>query len=176
MTIRIEQLNQNTKTDLDKIDSNKFLVDSKLIVTFKNGNFSYEITPIESFEKIFEKEQLDLSTFDGEEKAILLAYNANQIAGRIILKKNWNNYAYIDIEVDQTHRRRGIGTVLIKAASEWAKERNFSGLFAETQDINVGASKLYEKCGFQLGGFDLNFYRNLDAPLDEIVLFWYLRF
>ncbi|MHA2231375.1 MAG: hypothetical protein ACXAB4_02675, partial [Candidatus Hodarchaeales archaeon] len=101
MIIRIEHINQNNKIDLERIDSNKFMVDSKLILTFKNGNFSYEITPIESYEKTYDKKHLDLSTFDGEEKALLLAYCDNQVAGRIILKKSWNNYAIIDIEVDQ---------------------------------------------------------------------------
>ncbi|MFQ5977587.1 MAG: GNAT family N-acetyltransferase [Candidatus Heimdallarchaeota archaeon] len=176
MSIRIAPINQNNQIDLEKLDSNKFMVESKLIVTFESGSFSYKVTPVEGYEKTYAKVHLDLSAFDGEEKAIFLAYYDNQIAGRIILKKSWNNYAIIDIEVDQAHRRRGVGTALIKAASEWARKRNLPGLLAESQDINVGACKLYETCGFQLGGFDVNFYKNLDPPLEEIALFWYLIF
>jgi streptothricin acetyltransferase len=44
----------------------------------------------------------------------------------------------------------------------------------ETQNNNVGACKLYEACGFTLGGFDRYLYRGEMPDTREIALFWYL--
>ena len=43
----------------------------------------------------------------------------------------------------------------------------------ETQNNNVGACKLYERCGFQLSGFDADLYRGDDRCVREVALFWY---
>lgn len=44
---------------------------------------------------------------------------------------------------------------------------------AETQDNNVAACKLYERCGFQLSGFDADLYRALASFANEVALFWH---
>jgi len=44
---------------------------------------------------------------------------------------------------------------------------------AETQNNNLPACKLYESCGFHLGGFDRDLYRGLDGGTSEVALFWY---
>ena len=45
----------------------------------------------------------------------------------------------------------------------------------ETQNNNVAACKLYERCGFRLSGFDQDLYRGQDPETTEIALFWYWR-
>jgi GNAT superfamily N-acetyltransferase len=69
---------------------------------------------------------LILKTDDGECKYVFkiayLAYMDKEIAGQIILRRNWNKYAYIeDIRVHSNFRRKKIGQKLIKAAIDWAK-------------------------------------------------------
>ncbi len=61
-------------------------------------------------------------------------------------------------------------------AIDWARTKGFPGVFLETQDINVNACLLYESCGFELRGFDMELYKALNPPLDEIALYWYLIF
>jgi hypothetical protein len=46
----------------------------------------------------------------------------------------------------------------------------------ETQNINVAACRLYERCSFVLGGFDACLYRGVMPGTREIALFWYLLF
>ena len=54
--------------------------------------------------------------------------------------------------------------------------QGFPGVTLETQDNNVPACMLYEKCGFVLTGFDLYAYRNFPEARNEIALYWYLIF
>jgi ribosomal protein S18 acetylase RimI-like enzyme len=99
------------------------------------------------------------------------------VAGQIILRKNWNKFAYIeDIAVDVRFRLHGIGKELISYAKRWAQDRNLAGITLETQDNNVGACKFYESCGFQLRGFDTYLYKGINRETDEIALYWYMIF
>lgn len=69
-----------------------------------------------------------------------------------------------------------IGQALMERAVEWAKSKGFPGMMLETQSNNVAACRLYERCGFMLGGFDSYLYKALDPGTDEIALYWYLMF
>jgi hypothetical protein len=46
----------------------------------------------------------------------------------------------------------------------------------ETQNVNVGACRLSESCGFVLGGFDGYLYRGFEENAREVALFYYLIF
>ena len=108
---------------------------------------------------------------------MFLAYLDGSIAGRVVLSEGWNRQAWVeDIAVDARRRRAGVGRALIDRAVAWAVERRLPGIRAETQSNNVPACKLYEACGFRLGGFDRDLYRGLDGGTTEVALFWYLHF
>ena len=111
------------------------------------------------------------------DKTIFLAYVDNEPAGQIRIMKYWNRYAYTDdFGVDAKHRRQGVGRALIQRAIEWARDKGFPGIMLETQNNNVAACRLYESCGFELGGFDVYLYKGLNRTIDEIALYWYLMF
>jgi len=78
--------------------------------------------------------------------------------------------------VDAQFPAAGTCRALIARAVEWAKAKNLPGIMLETQNNNVAGCKLYEKCGFKLGGFDRYLYRGLTPATDEIALYWYLIF
>jgi ribosomal protein S18 acetylase RimI-like enzyme len=100
-----------------------------------------------------------------------------QLAGQVILRKNWNHYAYLeDIAVDAGFRRLGVGRALLQHTVAWAKARQLAGIMLETQNNNAAACRLYESCGFKLAGFDRYLYKGLDPNTDEIALYWYLLF
>ena len=69
-----------------------------------------------------------------------------------------------------------MGRALLQHAVAWARERQLAGVMLETQNNNVAACRLYESCGFQLGGFDRYLYKGLHPDTDEIALYWYLLF
>ena len=173
----IQPVDTSTLHDLNCVDGT-FTIDSRLVLHTKDRQIGYSIEPVQPRTKRYPTEEFDWATFiDNPDKAIYLAYVYGQLAGQIILWKNWNGYGYIeDISVDVHFRRQGIGRRLIKQAITWAKERALPGLMLETQDNNVAACRLYASCGFHLGGFDQDLYRAIDPHTDEIALYWYLIF
>lgn len=179
MALNIEKISYENLNDFNRIDDS-FEVRSVIELSMVQGEIRYKIKEVpEGWEKKYNapKDFDTASVINSETAAIFLAYLDDQIAGKIVLKKYWNNFAYIDdIAVDRSFRRRGIGQQLLHRAISWAREKNFPGIMLETQNINVGACKLYESCGFQIGGFDKLVYNAMDLPKDEIAIFWYLIF
>ena len=81
----------------------------------------------------------------------------------MVLSEGWNRQAWIvDLAVDARRRRAGVGRALMSRAVAWTRERGLAVIRAETQNNNVPACKLYESCGFRLGGFDRDLYRGLE--------------
>ena len=54
--------------------------------------------------------------------------------------------------VDQTARRQGIGTKLMKAAERWAWSQNCSGIELTSGDQRGGAHRFYAACGYHFTG------------------------
>ena len=52
--------------------------------------------------------------------------------------------------VDSNCRGLGIGKKLVEALEKKAKENGYEHMYLETSTPQVGAWKMYEKCGFQL--------------------------
>ena len=177
MRMIIEELNTNNLNDVNKCD-NEFIIDSKLVLHLENDEIRYTMLKLPVTRKRYEVDNYDFSTYiDSPGRVVFLAYVEGQIAGQIILRANWNRFAYIeDITVDVRYRRHGVGRELISRAKRWAEEHHLAGLMLETQDNNVGACRFYECCGFKLRGFDSCLYKGLDRVADEVALYWYLLF
>ena len=74
-----------------------------------------------------------------------------------------------DIRVAPAHRGRHVGTALFDAAEEAARERGCRVLKVETQNNNVAACRLYERCGCSLERVEPGVYP--DHP-DEVRMIW----
>ena len=97
---------------------------------------------------------------------VLIAFDTpdlDLLAGRGDIAAIW------DIRVRPEERGQGVGTALMRAAEGWARAMGCSELMVETQNINVGACRLYERSGFQLREADAEAYP--DFP-DETQLIW----
>lgn len=177
MVIEIREIDQSTVQKVNKVDGS-FLVDSRLILSAVDGHIQYTIEPIPTYTKTYDIELLDYQTFiDNPDKIIYFAYADDEVAGQIILRVNWNKFAYIeDIAVDAHCRRQGVGKMLTARAIEWARSKKLPGIMLETQDINVPACCFYEHCGFVLAGFDRLLYKATLPGSEEIALYWYLIF
>jgi streptothricin acetyltransferase len=150
-----------------------FLVESELALFAENGVVRYEVVSVPPYRKCYGWEDLP-SHPNAPDKAVFLAYLDGSVAGRVVLSEGWNRFAWVeDIAVDARRRRAGVGRALMDRAVAWATERKLPGIRVETQSNNVPACKLYESCGFHLGGFDRDLYRGLDGGTTEIALFWY---
>ena len=177
MELIIKEVDETILQDVGHIDG-RFIIDSQLLLRAENNQIHYTIIDLPPRKKRYAQDEIDYSTYlDDPTKAIFLAYLDGQIAGQIILRENWNKYAYIEvIAVDVACRQLGIGRALINRAKQWARQKGLPGIMLETQSNNVGACRFYESCGFTIGGFDNLLYRGLDADTDEVAIFFYLHF
>ena len=175
--IEIDELNQDKLNDAGRCDG-EFVIDSRLVPELVDGRITYRIESLPRRTKRYEERDDDyLAHLNDPAKAIFLAYLHGRVIGEIMLKKYWNNYAYIeDIVVDAGFRRQGAGRALIARAKQWAREHQLAGIMLETQDNNVAACQLYESCGFKLRGIDTHLYRAIEHVSGETALYWYYLF
>lgn len=174
--ITIQEIGPDNIKDAERCDG-AFDVQAKLVLSTENNQIHYTTASVASYVKRYPLDEVDFASYiDNPDKTVFFAYLDGIIAGQIRLCRNWNCYAYIeDIVVDSQHRRQGIGRALIEQAIRWAKEKNLPGVMLETQNNNIAGCKLYEGCGFELGGFDRCLYQGIDPDTDEIALFWYYK-
>lgn len=177
MMITVCELDEQNVHDVNKCDGT-FTVDSRLILRVENDIIRYTVANISPFQKRYPFDKVDYTTYLADPtKTIFFAYEGGQLAGQVILRENWNQYAYIeDVVVDIHFRKRGIGQALMKEAITWAKGKQLAGIMVETQNNNVAACRFYERCGFKLGGMDRFLYKGISKDVDEIALYWYLLF
>lgn len=80
-----------------------------------------------------------------------------------------------DIRVEPSERGRGIGRALFRSAAAWARERGYGQLGLETQNVNVGACRLYAGEGCELGAIHRYGYIGCAEVAHEAMLLWYLE-
>lgn len=177
MNLIIRPLSAANQADLNRCDSS-FAVEAELCLSAEEGRICYTVRPVTPYVKRYGPEIYDAQEYLGRpDHAAWLAYVDGRVAGQILVHENWNRFALIwDIAVDPPFRRMGTGRRFMERAIGWARERGLPGVMLETQNINVAACRLYESCGFVLGGFDGYLYRGLERDTREIALFYYLLF
>jgi ribosomal protein S18 acetylase RimI-like enzyme len=72
--------------------------------------------------------------------------------------------------VAATHRRRGIGTGLMREAERWADVVGVTKLELHVFPHNSAALALYEKLGYEREGYRKGHYRRPDGALVDAIL------
>ena len=174
--MEIVRINSHNISDINKTNQ-PFEIIGRIKPEFSDGVWTYTEEIYERpYIKKYPADEFECETYMNDpDKAIFFAYLNEECAGQIVLKKDWNRYAFIeDICVAESVRKQGIGTALIQKAIEWAKDSGLKGLALETQDNNLTACRFYAKCGFIIGAVNTMLYKNFDN--DEFAVFWYLKF
>lgn len=70
-----------------------------------------------------------------------------------------------DLVIQRKLRRQGIGSTLIVAAQQWARQHRTSRIVLEMQPKNYAAISMAQKLGFELCGFNDGYYNNNDIAL-----------
>ncbi len=73
----------------------------------------------------------------------------------------------LNIAVSPTHRRRGLGQMLLSALLQEAKRRGVRQMFLEVRESNLPAQGLYTQNGFTNVGRRKRYYRN---PVEDAIL------
>ena len=73
-----------------------------------------------------------------------------------------------NIVVAEKGRQRGVGSKLIRALMNTARERKVMRIFLEVRQSDASARALYEKCGFAITGRRKSYYSD---PTEDAVLY-----
>jgi len=97
----------------------------------------------------------------------LVAEDEGQLKGYVNLTASITpETAWIaDLAVDRRFRRSGVGSVLVAAASHWARQNQFKRIVLEMQSKNYPAICFAQKNGFVFCGYNDRYYPNQDVAL-----------
>ncbi|MGO2083114.1 ribosomal protein S18-alanine N-acetyltransferase [Vagococcus sp.] len=74
-----------------------------------------------------------------------------------------------NIAITPTFQGRGLGTLLLKKAEEYARNNDCISLSLEVKRSNKGAIRLYQRLGFEIKGLKKEYYKeDLEDALDMI--------
>lgn len=98
--------------------------------------------------------------------AVLVAADSSVTGYVCISEQGAATVAWVtDLVVIPDHRRRGIGSLLLKSAYDWAGERGCQILMFEVQAKNQPAIRLAQKAGLEFCGYNDHYYANQDVAL-----------
>lgn len=98
---------------------------------------------------------------------LLIATMGGNIVGYVILlleitpRTTWVS----DLVVVRKFRRQGIGSGLVLAAQEWARQHHTKRIVLEMQPKNYPAIRMAKKLGFELCGYNDRYYLDSDIAL-----------
>ena len=106
--------------------------------------------------------------------AVFVADDDGLVVGRLSVARDQHpasrHVADLGLMVAATHRRRGIGTALLQAAVDWARDSGVRKLELHVFPYNEGAIALYEQFGFVREGYRHGHYRRGDGYVDAILM------
>lgn len=155
-----------------------FMVTGYAQVLIGQSVASWPVEPVEPYRKNYGIDSQEFCDYrDAADSTVLVAWLEERAVGHVVLSTHWNGFAHVDeLAVDESARRSGVARALLDVAQFWSRKRNLPGVMLETQNNNLAACALYERCGYQVGGVDHLRYRGLDPQTREAAIFWYLIF
>lgn len=105
--------------------------------------------------------------------ALFVAQGAEGVIGRLSIARDDHpasrHVAELGLMVAAEHRRRGVGTALMRAAEDWARETGIRRLELHVLPHNEPAIALYRSLGYEREGYKRALYlvggRYVDAVL-----------
>jgi RimJ/RimL family protein N-acetyltransferase len=105
---------------------------------------------------------------------LVAAEDGGRIVGRLSLTRDAHpasgHVADLGLMVAATHRRRGVGTALMRAAEAWGRRAGVTKLELHVFPHNEAAIALYQKLGYEREGLRRRHYRLPDGRLVDAIL------
>jgi RimJ/RimL family protein N-acetyltransferase len=106
--------------------------------------------------------------------AVFVAEADGELVGRLSVGRDPHrlsaHVADLGVVVASSHRRRGVGTALLRAAESWAGGAGVTKLELHVFPHNTPAIALYEKLGYEREGVRREQYRAADGAFLDAVL------
>jgi putative acetyltransferase len=110
--------------------------------------------------------------------AVLVAVDGDRIVGRLSLARDPHpasaHVADLGMMVAASHRRRGIGRMLLDAAVAWARLAGVTKLELHVFPWNEPAIRLYERFGFEREGLRRGHYLRDGVAVDALLMAYHL--
>lgn len=92
--------------------------------------------------------------------SLLVAEREGGVTGYAALWRQGREAELGDLAVAAPHRRAGLGTTLVEAAADDARERGAERLFLQVRESNEAALELYRSTGFRRVGRKRGYYHS----------------
>jgi RimJ/RimL family protein N-acetyltransferase len=101
----------------------------------------------------------------------IVAVADGQVVGMIHTNVSRHGFGEFGMLVDREWRGRGVGSALLQATIDWARDQGLHRLCLEVFAHNTAAIALYRKCGFVEEGHRVKQYRRASGELwDSIIM------
>lgn len=177
--------NENTISQLNQLDA-RYLAGELIQVRVTRKGFIPEYTPLTTAQwrpwPVVPEVQPESLAAHGK-WACFLAFQDGKFVGQIVgAPSKYGLCRLIDLRVDASVRRQGIGTELLNTFMDWAQRKKLQGIWVEGSDQNPVACQFLQNREFILGGVDkLRHYvdpaqKDRPAALRDSVLSFYRFF
>jgi [ribosomal protein S18]-alanine N-acetyltransferase len=103
----------------------------------------------------------------GDGEGAWIAERDGRVDGFLIARAVAGEMEILNLAVQPTARRMGVGTALLREALSWAVQERVGRVFLEVRFSNVAATRFYEQHGFAPAGVRANYYRD---PVEDTLL------
>jgi RimJ/RimL family protein N-acetyltransferase len=111
--------------------------------------------------------------------AVFLAEDGDRIVGRLSLARDPHpasrHVADLGLMVAASHRRQGVGTMLLRQAVDWAKEVRVRKLELHVFPWNEPALALYGSFGFEREGYRRRHYERGGELVDAVLMAYFVH-
>jgi RimJ/RimL family protein N-acetyltransferase len=119
-----------------------------------------------------------LRTIQGHpDAAVFVAEDGSRIVGRLSLSRDSHpasrHVADLGLMVAESHRRQGVGTMLLRQAVDWAHRSGIRKLELHVFPWNEPALALYESFGFEHEGYRKRHYERGGELVDAVLMAYF---
>ena len=156
--VHIRLITEENKGDI-RLPNEPFTLFGRMRPSYQDGEWRYTTEPLPApQQEHYPEEGYDYDKMKADHVAFA-AYDGDACVGLAILRQEWHKYLYLlDLKVNSSYRRQGVGAMLMEKAGEYAVNAGYRGLWTIGQDTNLAACLFYIKNGFSIGGLDTRVY------------------